>query len=467
MFIHAFICPVHQMNRRMFLSVVSVAFVHVSLASTSVQAAELRVAVFNVDATPPLGSPVAYVPARKIEDPLSARGIVLTGAGKPIVLCAVDWIGIGNGGQDVWREKLSEAAGTTTDRVAVHTLHQHDAPRCDFSSELLLASHGASGIHYDVVFARETIHKVAAAIRNALSNTQPVTHLGVGQAKVEKIASNRRILGADGTVVLRRASSTRNPEAIAAPEGVIDPTLRMISFWNGQQPIACLSYYATHPQSYYGRGDVTADFVGLARAQREAELDGLPHIHFTGAAGNVAAGKYNDGSPEMRVTLTKRMADAMGRAWEATEKVSITADEVDWRTVPVRLPVSAHLDEASLSKTLSDRAATQQQRRLAACSLAFLKRAENGAPIELSCLQLKHVYVLQLPGEPFVEYQLMAQQYRQNAVVCVAGYGDYGPGYIGTKIAYSQGSYETSPCISNVSPEVEQVLTTAIRQLLK
>src|SRR5215813_10350628 len=76
-----------------------------ALAADNVSpAGPLRVAVFRADATPPLGTPVAYTLARKIEDPLSARGIVLLGAGKPIVLCAVDWLGIGNGGHDAWRE---------------------------------------------------------------------------------------------------------------------------------------------------------------------------------------------------------------------------------------------------------------------------------------------------------------------------------------------------------------------------
>jgi hypothetical protein len=102
----------------------------------------LKVAVFQADATPPLGSPVAYAPARKIEDPLSARGIVLLGAGKPIVLCAVDWIGIGNGGHDAWRESLAQAAGTSMNRVTVHVLHQHDGVRCDFTAEELLVPHG-------------------------------------------------------------------------------------------------------------------------------------------------------------------------------------------------------------------------------------------------------------------------------------------------------------------------------------
>ena len=44
---------------------------------------------------------------------LRARGIVLLGAGEPIVLCAVDWIGIANEGHDLFREKLAIAAGTT------------------------------------------------------------------------------------------------------------------------------------------------------------------------------------------------------------------------------------------------------------------------------------------------------------------------------------------------------------------
>ena len=91
----------------------------------------LRVVTFQADVTPPLGSPLcdgAVKPAGEIVDPLSCRGIVLLVEPRPIVLCAVDWVGIGNGGYDAWRSALAEAAGTTADRVAVHCLHQHDAP---------------------------------------------------------------------------------------------------------------------------------------------------------------------------------------------------------------------------------------------------------------------------------------------------------------------------------------------------
>ena len=97
--------------------------------------AHIRVGVFEADVTPPIGSPVAYAITRSIRDPLSARGIVIfIDDQKPVVLCAVDWIGISNEADDEWRKKLAEAAHTTIDRVSVHVLHQHDGVIGDFTN---------------------------------------------------------------------------------------------------------------------------------------------------------------------------------------------------------------------------------------------------------------------------------------------------------------------------------------------
>lgn len=436
------------------------------LAFTHLQGAEpLRIAVFKADATPETGMPVAYVKARSITDPLSARGVVLMGEAKPVVLCAVDWIGIGNGGHDEWRQGLAEAAGTTTDRVTVHTLHQHDGVRCDLSAEELLAKHGLGGTRMDAAFCRKVIAGTAAAVREAMKSAKPVTHLGVGEAKVDKVASNRRILGPNGRVLFGRMSASRDPKAKDADEGTIDPMLKLVSFWNGDTPLACLTYYATHPQSFYGKGDVTAEFVGLARSQRESAIN-LPHIHFNGASGNVAAGKYNDGSPEARIQLTARMADGMKRAWESTVKTPATAAGLDWRIERIRLPLAASLERMVLEKELADDKADARNRLNAATKLALLNRTKAGHEFELSRLRLGKVYLLHMPGELFVEYQLAAQKMRPDATVCMAAYGDYAPGYIGTETAYSQGGYEVQASSSNTAPEVEKALINAMRSLL-
>jgi hypothetical protein len=78
---------------------------------------------------------------------------------------------------------------------------------------------------------RSVIRRAADAVCEAAAHPQPITHLGVGKAKVGKVASNRRILGPDGRVKYVRHSSCRVREAITAPEGVIDPYLRLVSFW--------------------------------------------------------------------------------------------------------------------------------------------------------------------------------------------------------------------------------------------
>ncbi|MGB1888364.1 MAG: hypothetical protein ACPHOK_02060, partial [Akkermansiaceae bacterium] len=185
----------------------------------------LRVATFDLDVTPPVGSAMAYTMVGK--DPelsLRCRGVVILGSGKPIVMCAIDWIGVANEGYDQFRDALAKAAGTTRDRVALHALHQHDAPGCDFTAENLVKKFGLKGYERTKGdFHREVIGRAAAAVRESLPKAQKVTHYGWGEAAVEKVASNRRILGPDGKVRAVRYTTTRDPALRAEPEGTIDP----------------------------------------------------------------------------------------------------------------------------------------------------------------------------------------------------------------------------------------------------
>lgn len=426
----------------------------------------IRIATFDIDATPPVGSMMAYDPVtNKWDLGLRARGIVLLGAGEPIVLCAVDWIGIANEGQDVFRLALANAAGTTPHRVEVHTLHQHDAPDCDFSAERILKDAGMDPRQYDGRFQRQIVADLQAAVRKSLSLAEPVTQLGLGEARVEQVASNRRIFGPDGKVRAVRWTASPDASIRAEPEGTIDPIVSLISFWNGEKPIAVLSYYATHPQSYYRTGAPNPDFPGVARFMRQLAVPSALHIHFNGAGGNIGAGKYNDGSPENRGILAARLADGMRRAWEATKRKPITAAEVNWQTEPVLLPPANYLNIDKLEAELKT-GGTAFVASGGPSKLAFLQRCKAGTTTDVSCLALGRARVLYLPGELFIEYQLAAKAERPDLFVAMAAYGDYGPAYVGTAIAYQQGGYETMPESSNVDPKVEKVLMDAIRKLL-
>jgi len=429
----------------------------------------LRISTFKVDATPPVGSPLcdgAVLPVQTVEDPLSARGLILLADGEPIVLCAVDWVGVGNAGYDAWRKALADAAGTSPHRVALHTLHQHDAPGCDFLAEKLLADAKFSGAMFNVEFARRTIDATAAAVRESLKNPRTVTHLGLGRAKVDRVAANRRVLGEDGKVKHVRWSFTDNAEARAAPEGDIDPWMQSVSFWDGDKPLVDVTYYATHPQSWHNRGAVSGDTIGLARAQRERETPEVTHIHFNGASGNVTVGKYYDGTRESRAELASRLADGMRASWKDVKRRPINAAEVGWRFEPVELPVSPWMVEKELQTTLADATKGSKERVRCAMDLAWMTRCKEKQPIDLSCLRLGTVYVLHMPAELFIEYQLAAQRMRPEDTVLMAAYGDYGAGYIGTEISYTQGGYETG-IASRTAPQVEQVLMKGMQKLLQ
>jgi hypothetical protein len=426
----------------------------------------LKVGVFAVDASPPLGSPLAYDPTKGVTQPLSCRGVVLNGDGKPIVLCAIDWIGIGNEGYSEFRNELAKAVGTTAQRVCVHALHQHDAPHCDFSADRIIAKLGISREVFDSELARTVIARTAAAVREAAVRARPVTHLGLGQAEVEKVASNRRLLGPDGKVQYVRYTACADPKIRALPVGTIDPMLKMISFWDGAEPVVVLSYYATHPQSYYRTGLANPDFPGMARDERQA-VTKIPHIHFNGAGGNIGAGKWNDGSHANRRVLADRVAAGMAKAWQATEKTPISASDLAVESIPISLPPAPHLDEKRLAAVVNDPSKPARTRAEAAGELVWLRRCLAGERIDIACLHLGRARVLHMPGELFVEYQLAAAKTRPDLFVAMAAYGDYAPGYIGTEAAYAEGGYETGPHASLVAPGVEKALMMAIKRLLQ
>ncbi len=428
----------------------------------------LRVGVFEVDASPPIGSPLAYDPTKEVLIPLSCRGIVLTGAQKPIVLCAVDWIGIANDSHREFREALAKAADTTPERVAVHTLHQHDAPWADFTTDALLTEHKIPYRPFDVKFTRAVIARAAEAVAKAKEAALPCTHFGLGSATVEKVASNRRILGTDGKVSHIRWSANKDAEVRAFPEGIIDPQLKLIALLPAADspPLAVLTYYATHPQSYYRTGKANPDFPGIARNAAQ-DAAAVPHIHFNGAAGNVTAGKYNDGAVENRQILADRMLVAMQAALASMKVSPLAANEVGWQTVAVTLPASPLFNAEEMLAIITDAEKNPLQRFTLANNYAWLQRAKEKSTIDLGCLRLGNARVLHMPGELFVEYQIAAQELRPDLFVALAAYGDYGPAYIGTAISYEQGGYETGPTVSHVGPGAEAILMQGIARLLE
>ncbi|MFL5241931.1 MAG: hypothetical protein ACJ8FY_07465 [Gemmataceae bacterium] len=425
----------------------------------------LHLATFSCDVTPLLGHPLCggwIEPVRGVDDPLRAIGVILLGMGRPVVLCAVDWCELRNEANQAWCKALAQATHTVPENVAVHCVHQHNAPMADVAAERLLEKAKAATPLLDLKYFDAVTHKAAEAAKAALEKTTAFTHIGLGKAKVDRVASNRRIVDERGKVKYTRTSATIDPKVREQPEGLIDPWLRTLSFWNESVPLVAMHYYATHPMSYYGDGRVSSDFAGLARQKLQEENGKVKQIYFSGCGGNITAGKYNDGAKENRPLLRDRLYEGMKSAWKATQRHAVK--EWDWRVTPVKFPprTEASFGVEESRKLLEDEKLAPVKRNNAALQLAWRKRIDE--PINVSCLDFGKAAILHLPGEPFVEYQLKAQDLRPDTLICVAGYGDGGPGYIPTAKAYLEGGYE--PTVALAGPQSETILNHALAKLL-
>lgn len=426
-----------------------------------------QITTFNVDITPRLGAPLcggAIEPATRIEDPQFARGYVLLGADLPIVQVVLDCLGTYNDTHDRLRELVAQAAGTIAERVILSSVHQHDAPIYDRAAQKILESRKTAHRICDLDDLKSLARSLQSTVKQSLENPTPVTHVGVGEAMVHEVASNRRIIDHDNRVSAVRWSACKDPAVRAEPEGLIDSMLKSMTFFNEDRPVATVSHYATHPMSHYGKGAVSADFCGLARAKRQADDPGCFQMYVTGCAGNITAGKYNDGSPENRPVLMGRIYDAMARAAGAVERHPLRSATV--KVAPMMLPVREEpgFMEPDVLDMIEGVSEISTDWRRGVMCLSWRYRSKM--PVQIQMVDLGAAKLLLLPGEPFVEYQLAAQQSVAGEFLMAIGYGNGGPGYLCTDVAYRQGGYESStPAYTGVGTEA--IVQRAIRQVLE
>ncbi|MFB3825550.1 MAG: hypothetical protein ACE15B_02230 [Bryobacteraceae bacterium] len=409
-------------------------------------AAELRVAVFRADATPDPGEPLIWItPAAKVEDPLWAKGVIIEGGGGRYVLCAVDWCGIGGGLHRFFRDRIAKAAGTDAARVVVQTVHQHTAPYADGGGYQFLGKVPSPPLRMSGAYLDRLAARLAQAVREA--RFVAFDAVGTGAAAVEQTASARRVFE-NSKLLVRYSTGGKDPHMAALPEGAIDTHIKTVTLAAGKRPLARIHFYATHPQTFCCDGRVSSDFVGAARERFEI-AEGVFQLYFTGCAGDVTVGKYNDGSDAARERLAANLERGMRDAASATH-LAPAANPV-WRTAPLRLtPKPAPEFPAKRSG---------QDLYRAAISAAFAARK---APLDTASLELGPARMVFLPGEPMLEFQRYAQGAR--GFIAVAGYGDLSPGYLVTDRAYREGGYE--PSASNAAPGTEARVKQVIDQLL-
>lgn len=421
----------------------------------------MKIATFQVDVTPPAGAQLAYAINREQDTPIFVRGLILEDDATRVVWVACDFIYLWGDAWTHWRDQIAAAAATPTEQVFLHAVHQHDSVRIAPGMNPFLKPHGRVAV--DETYCAESLAKVVGGISSALQRgLRSAPTILTAEQRLHGLASNRRLLGPDGKWEASRTSMCGDPALRARPVGVIDPLLRTIAFAGPRGEIlAALHFYATHPMAAYGRGMVSQDVPGVALDYAGRHSDGF-HLYFTGCAGNVTFGKYFLGDKEESM---RRLGERLGRGMTSNMERLVEREPGRLRLAQSAFPFPFHPEIATMAGQ-ENQPREEPVKPVTIAKWLLARERDQWETYTLRRLSMgPEVHLLSLHGEVCVEYQLYAQSLIPERFLACAAYGNCLYHYLPTAEMFGEGGYE--PNTSVASPEIEQRLKTALRELLR
>ncbi len=441
---------------------------------STVQAEQLYAGIATIDITPPIpfrmcGS-FSEELSTGIKDPLLAKATVLEQGDRraALVFCAIAQISLDLSTRA--RLQTANQTGIPAANIAIAATHSHTgslyfgALRKHFHNRTTKRYH--TDIYEKVDYVTELLGKLVKVIGQAASSMVPV-QLEAGFSYEDRISFNRHFHMKTGPV--RFNPGQLNPD-IVRPAGPIDPEVGIVLLKaaEGEKPIGAIVSFALHLDTVGGT-KYSTDFPKVVQDQLR-RTHGPEFISLFGAG---TCGDINH-------------VDVKTRDRYTTQEIGTMLTE----TVVKKMPSLTPLAEVSLAvssrrvcvplQTFNSRQITQARERIELVDsdkLPFLERVEaykilaielrDGEilPIEVQVFRLNSdVAIVTLPGEVFVELGLAIKQASPFKTTLVIELTNDGPGYIPTKKAFSEGSYETVN--SRVQPGSGEMMVEAAIQLL-
>lgn len=452
----------------------------------------MRVGYGRCVITPGLGTPCALGLADElieVFDDLHARAVWLEVGGQAVLIAAADVIGLYQSDCEGFAAAMAEATGVPPERIVLHATHTHQTANSRWEVARLLLPYGLAEDFSSTAFRDLLARGFVEAARQAVQ-TATQCDMAYGEAKVEGIASNRRVPTGEGDRVVFRAS--RPPaELRARPEGWIDPTLRLVLFRaRGTGALIGLCNYSCHPSVSGGDEGpyATGDFPAVGMRMAEATLGEVRLLHLTGPCGEINPGKYvssDSGAPEDRKAdlqrLGARYADAIVRAVMSAEAEPEAEDLAIAWIRPLELSVADALpDEEEFARRLEAAAAEYRQtgrdgpgyqmvRRAVYWYNARLNTREGRLQTRAAALRLGQVCFSFMPGEVFLRLgdelrRRLAGRRPELRLVNVAHCMDHNTSYVVPPECFAQGGYE--PTATPLGPKAYGELLEAVDGLL-
>jgi neutral ceramidase len=387
--------------------------------------AELRAGVARVEITPKTHEPLwgfedRTDPATGTLDPLYARILVLEAGGKRVAMVTLD-LGrsFGEPSLDHLKEVVSKSSGISC--LLLSASHTHAAP-------VIKDEYDSAPPEWE----RTALDGIAAGIKTAADNLQDA-RIGSGTGSVF-IGHNRLRVNDDGTV----SWFERNPTMV--PTSPVDPTVTVLRIddHNGV-PLAILINYACHPVVLGSdNSQYSADYPGITDHVVEKAFGGnVQSLFIQGADGDInpyyAVTPTKENAVKLRDWTGEQLGQEVVRVAKSIQTVNDPSPSIDFReeTLHLKLRWDPEKFRAALLKTFGPKALEQW-----------------GAPIRpiidarvTAVLIDKHIAIITVPGEPFVDLQESWRAHCPVATALFFGYTNGYHGYFPTIGAASRGGY--------------------------
>ncbi len=447
-----------------------------SASRPSGRAAQLTAGLAVADITPPIGYRMSGYFSERLStgtsNPLNAKAIVFRQGKMSAAMVFCDIIGLSLDVTSRARRWATERTGIPATNILIAATHSHTGPLYfgamrKYFHDTAIAEHG-SDLCEKVDYAGQLVEKLAGVIAQADAAAKPI-RLAAGSAEQKGLSFNRRFHMKDGTV--RFNPGALNPDIVRAA-GPIDPEVGMVFLREAEgdnDAIGAMVNFALHLDTVGGT-KYAADYpYYMEQSLRVQYGDKFVLLFGTGTCGDIN---------HIDVTKKERLqTDYIGRTLAETVK----AKKESLKTVAEpSLGVRSGIVEAPLQQFCPEKVAWAHEniKKVGTSELSFIKQVEaykilaiemrpdQTIPLEVQVFRLsRDVAVVGLPGEVFVDLGLKIKRASPFATTLVVELCQDAPGYIPTKKAFAEGSYETVN--SRIAPGGGEMMAEAAIRLLK
>jgi hypothetical protein len=341
--------------------------------------------------------------------PIKAKAVAIEVNGGTHLFIVCEIVGLTISENTEIRKRINKKTNIPIENIVITSTHTHSSPWVWDLQYKYAKKYGYEV--FDIPWMEKVIENTASAGIEAAASMGNC-YLRYGEAITEGIVSNR-------VDPVTRWSTCADDELRNAPEGVVDKTVRILTFTDEEGiPQFIFTNLACHPSAYGGGKTlkISPDFPYITeRHLKDKYNENLIVAYWQGCAGNINSGKYLKESSEEEVQeIGRRFFEAVDNALSNSETIS--AENISYSYEKFNLPVGDFVKTPEVAEEyfaeycryieekgeIDDQDVHFWRRRIKQLDVSLLSDGK-AMEAEMQLLKIDGIDMLFVPGEWFVQ----------------------------------------------------------------